>query len=431
MTVDIRTRSDAPIEPVDPTEVFDGLIAGALDLRGNELAAAAEFLSLQPLVVQVVAERATEGGAEAGGHTGALSWTLSVDDEGRPSIGAGANAGPTLTIDRTELAELLADQVTPIGWMISGALDLTRGHLDSLLNWWLILRALLDGTTPYLPGSVELTDAAGAPLDLHRRFTLDDDPAEMTDFLTRAGFLHIGGVFTPEEMRRIADDMSAAAPGYSPGDGRSWWATLNDGSERLVRMQGFDQHSPTVASILADGRMASIGALTGDGHLLPGSGSNRIEALYKPIGVVRGISDVPWHKDCSIGRHSYDCCSLTIGISVTGGDATSGLLKVVAGSHRALVWPSPSLQPGLDLPVVELATETGDVTVHLSCTLHMAQPPTETERKVLYTSLIMEPLNPTQAALAKQRLGTRREAAAVTVSQPRSETAVPTSRDRR
>ncbi len=60
----------------------------------------------------------------------------------------------------------------------------------------------------------------------------------------------------------------------------------------------------------------------------------------KPIGVVEGISDVPWHKDCSLGMHSYRCCGLTIGISVTGADARSGQLRVVAGSHRALVQPA-------------------------------------------------------------------------------------------
>ena len=56
----------------------------------------------------------------------------------------------------------------------------------------------------------------------------------------------------------------------------------------------------------------------------------------KPLDVVEGISDLPWHKDCSLGRHSYRCCSMTVGISVTGADAATGQLRVVAGSHRAL-----------------------------------------------------------------------------------------------
>jgi len=140
-------------------------------------------------------------------------------------------------------------------------------------------------------------------------------------------------------------------------------------------------------------------------------------ALVKPIGVVEGISDVPWHKDCSLGRHSYDCCSLTVGISVTGADRDSGQLRVVAGSHRALMWPA-MLRRDNDLPVVDLPTRTGDITVHLSCTLHMAQPPVTSERRVLYTGFRLP--TTTLDHGAQERLRAVREAAAVTVSQPPS-----------
>jgi ectoine hydroxylase-related dioxygenase (phytanoyl-CoA dioxygenase family) len=61
-------------------------------------------------------------------------------------------------------------------------------------------------------------------------------------------------------------------------------------------------------------------------------------------------------------------------VSVTGADERSGQLRVVAGSHRALVQPA-FVRRGLDLPQVDLPTQTGDVTVHLSCTLHMSQAP--------------------------------------------------------
>src|SRR5262249_6118462 len=77
-------------------------------------------------------------------------------------------------------------------------------------------------------------------------------------------------------------------------------------------------------------------------------------------------------------------CGLTVGISVTGADARSGQLRVVAGSHRALVQPA-FVRPSWGLPVLDLPTETGDATVHCSCTLHMAQPPVDRERKVMYT----------------------------------------------
>ena len=57
----------------------------------------------------------------------------------------------------------------------------------------------------------------------------------------------------------------------------------------------------------------------------------------------------------------------------------------MAGSHRVLM-PSSLADPSRSyLPVVPLPTEKGDLTVHLSCTLHEAQPPTAAERIVMYT----------------------------------------------
>jgi ectoine hydroxylase-related dioxygenase (phytanoyl-CoA dioxygenase family) len=100
--------------------------------------------------------------------------------------------------------------------------------------------------------------------------------------------------------------------------------------------------------------------------------------------VVKGISDVPWHRDCSFGRHTYGCAGTTVGISVTAGGAGTGQLRVVAGSHRANV-PSTGVRHIQDLPVVPLPTEAGDLTVHLSCTLHEAMPPVTGERKVMYS----------------------------------------------
>jgi hypothetical protein len=194
-------------------------------------------------------------------------------------------------------------------------------------------------------------------------------------------------------------------------------------------MEQFDHQSAAVASMVTDERLEAVAGLCDDGHAWPGPGANRIEALFKPIGVVRGISDVPWHKDCSLGRHSYECCSLTVGLSVTGAGPQSGQLQVVAGSHRAHMWPA-LLQPGLDLPVVELPTATGDVTVHLSCTLHMAQPPSARERRVLYAGLPLPPSDASAAAVGRARLRQVREAAPVSVSQPPVAAGVPPARRR-
>ena len=404
MSVDVRTRIDGDEPAVDPADLFGARLPAALDAARPRLAPSLDDLHLRILSVEV------------DGHT----WTMSrVDDAVVVSAGAVADA-ITLRLTSEQLRDLVTDQVTPIGWLASGTLDLEGGRLADVLNWWLVLRAALDGTTPHRAGDVDLTDADGRPLDLGRAFEPDEPVEEMADFLERAGYLHIGGLFDGELMAAVSADMDRAAPRYTKGDGRSWWATLADGSDALVRMQGFDKESPIVADLLADERLLGLSALSQDGHQWSRRPENRIEGLFKPLGVVQGISDIPWHKDCSLGRHSYDCCGITVGISVTGADETSGQLRVVAGSHRALVWPGPIVQPGIGLPEVDLPTEVGDVTIHLSCTMHMAQPPVDRPRRVMYTGMGLPSLAPDAAARARQRLGAIREAAPLTVSQPAS-----------
>ena len=153
----------------------------------------------------------------------------------------------------------------------------------------------------------------------------------------------------------------------------------------LDKVKAHLTHDAVALGLIDEERFQRIAHIPACGHITTREPGNRISALAKPIGVVKGISDVPWHKDCSLGRHSYECCGLTVGISVTGANAESGQLRVLPGSHRALVWPAPCIQPGLDLQPVDLPTQTGDITVHLSCTQHMSQPPLKQTRKVLYT----------------------------------------------
>ncbi len=322
------------------------------------------------------------------------------------------DANTIVLLSSDQLADLVTDQITPVGLMTAGLLDMPTGGIGDFLDWWLVLRSVLDSTPIHSPGSIDLPD------DLHRSFTPGDDPGEMRAFLEQAGFLHVRGVFERSEMETISADMDTAVPHYRVEDGRSWWARVADGSQRLVRMQGFESRSPTAAALLEDPRFVGLGEIPGCNHQPPGQGANRVEALFKPIGVMEGISDVPWHKDCSLGRHSYECCALTVGVSVTGADAGSGQLHVIAGSHRALVWPSLLDPSGLELPDVALPTETGDVTVHLSCTLHMAQPPVDRERRVLYTGFSLPQPDPGAAAAANRRLGrVARERAPLTTSQ--------------
>ncbi len=398
MSVDERTRVDGEIDAVDPAQCFGEVLPTAFEREQDLLAAAVSAYAPAPLVVDV------DGDA----------WTLAVD-RGVVRVRNGRDdAAPTvLRTTRAQLDDLVNDQVTVVGMQTNGSLDQPVGRFDALLDWWLLLRGALDARAPHTPGAIDLVDAGGAPLALDRSFAVDAPLDEMGDFLQRAGYLHITGVYDEGEMAAVSRDMDAAAPTYSRGDGRSWWAKNRAGDDLLVRMQYFDQVSPAVERLVGDDRLQRLAGLTGDDHVYGGMKDNRIEALFKPFDVVEGISDLPWHKDCALGRHSYDCCSMTVGISVSGADAVSGQLRTVAGSHRALMWPSLHNEHRSDLPTVPLPTRTGDLTVHLSCTLHQSVPPVERERRVLYTGFRLPPRGTDAERAALERLRAIREDAPI------------------
>jgi hypothetical protein len=253
-----------------------------------------------------------------------------------------------------------------------------------------VLRAVLDGREVYEPGSITFRARDGGALDLDRSFRLDDPREEIGHFLAEAGYLHIEGVFTEAEMAAVSAELDDAIAEATQDDGASWWARTAEGWY-ASRILGFNLKSPTLQELLSTDRFQAVGRFTDDEIVQrPPRTGDSAEGLDKRIGVVEGISDVSWHKDCSMGGHSRRCCGMVTGISVTGADAGSGELGVVAGSHRANV-QLIDLHPTLDLPRIPLPTRTGDVTVHCSCTLHMSRPPVERGRRVVYTGFDLAP----------------------------------------
>ena len=400
VSLDFRTRTDDDIRSVATQTFFEAELPALFEQRGELAVAGARELGVEPFTI------ATPSG----------TWTLALEGDGL-GVASGDTGAACVRLSDDDIADVINDLKTPMTFVTAGTLDMSRGNLGDLLDWWVVLRALIDGRRAHTAGSIEFRDRTGAPLDLHRSFGPDDDDAEIAHFLGEAGFVHLRGWFDPVVMDRISADMDRALPTYRRDDGRSWWARTADGADRCVRMQHFHEHSAATLALLEGEELARVGRLTADGYVGRSAG-NRIEALVKPIGVVEGISDVPWHKDCSLGMHSYNCCSLTVGVSVTGADEESGQLRVVAGSHRALVQPA-FVRRESALPVVDLPTEAGDATVHCSCTLHMAQPPVARERKVMYTGFGLAPKEGMgegqQRAMAA--IGAVREGAYKTVSQ--------------
>jgi hypothetical protein len=394
MSVDIRTRVDSDQAPVEAGLFFGETLPARLDARRDRFAAGASRLRLRDFCLEIDSE----------------PWTLAWKGD-RVSVASGSHGEARVRLTGEQLEDIVNDQSTPIAIMSNGLLDMPEGGLPDFLNWWLILRSALDDRRVHVAGDVEFT------LDTRRSFSMDDSDEEMRRFLEEAGYLHIRDFFSEEEMAAVEADFPKAAPHYEKGNVEGWFATTKDGEEHLVRMEGFDRYSETAVGLIEEDRFQRLSRIPGCGHTTTRKPGQRIGALTKPIGVVKGISDVPWHKDCSLGRHSYECCNLTVGISVTGADAESGQLRVVPGTHRALVWPAPCVQPGLDLHPIDLPTQTGDVTIHLSCTLHMSQPPVKRTRKVLYTGFGQVAPDAERAEANRARLTAVRSKTHTTISQ--------------
>jgi hypothetical protein len=368
MSVDMRTRLDKDIRSLARDEMLDQVLVDALSVHGDLAARGSEYLELPPL------------GFDVDGRAVTL-----VTDAGRMTLVPGTDrAGVLATLPASALSDLLQDTQSTMGLAMTSQVRITVGDINDWIGWEPALRALLDGRRVHEAGDVEFVDLDGSPLDVSRTFSVEDEPAQMAHFLEQAGFLHLRNVFDQDEMSALKDDVDEWLARATPDDGESWWATDADGHDHAVRVLFFYDKSTTLRSLLESPQYQMIGTLTGDGH----TPSRSAEGLVKPLGIVRGLSDLPWHKDCGQGRHSYYCNALTTGISVTGADRTSGALGVIPGSHRANT-RAASRDRRLDLQPLMLETNTGDVTVHCSDTLHRAHPPVDRTRHVVYSNFTL------------------------------------------
>lgn len=370
MTVDVRTRRQDEVRALGRDEILDAVLPDALRVHGDLGARGLAHLELPPLVLDVDGRAVTL--ASSGG-----TLTLSSKADA---------AGVTAELGAEALSDLLQDSVSTMGLAMTSRVQITEGSINDWIGWEPVLRALLDGRKVHEPGDVTFVDLDGDPLDLDRTFTVDDDREEMRQFVEQAGFLHLRNVFEEPEMAALGDDIDEWLGRAETGDAEYWWATDEAGTELPVRVLFFYDKSETLRRLVDDERYRWIGDLTGDGHVHKRGG----EGLVKPLGIVRGLSDLPWHKDCGQGMHSFFCNGLTCGISVTGADRVSGALGVIPGSHRANTMAT-GRDRHLDLRPRKLETQTGDVTIHCSDTLHRAYPPVERPRKVVYSGFVLPP----------------------------------------
>jgi hypothetical protein len=373
--LDRRTRRDEDRHHMTPEEFFALEFPRLAARHGHLVASGMEALAARPLTIEVEGE----------------AWTMRRAG-GTVVLQQGA-VGDALIVTLTpeQFSDWAQNQMSFNGFTVARNLHYRNGSIEDVSVWDSLWICLLEGWVA-TDDQLSFLDRHGAPLDLATSFGPDDDPADIAHFLREAGFLHLKGWLDPADMDRIMADMDRVLPLYHEGDGKSWWATLEDGTRRCVRLQRFIEHSPTTARVLSGEAWMRMRRILGrENELAPKPVEERtIEALYKPVGVVSGPSDVSFHRDCHLGRHAYVCSRMTIGIALTSTTKENGYLQVAAGSHRVAM-PVEIAKTRPYLPVVALPTASGDLTVHLSCTLHESKPPVFAERRVMYTEIPLAP----------------------------------------
>jgi hypothetical protein len=380
--LDRRTCADDDIAPLTARAVFEERFTALSRANGQLVADAARQLGTRALTV--------ECGDEV--------WSMLVEGQDLHIRPGSARGALVVRFTPDELSSWAQHQRSLNSFLLTGT-DWYRGGDERDISLWdSLLLTLLYGWPTV--GEVDFVDRHGAPLDLDRCFTPDDDPDEVAHFLREAGFLHLRGWVDPGAMAEISADMDRERPGYVEGDGRSWWAEVEGGDRVCVRMQEWAERSPATAAMLRSDRWEQLRDTLAAGERFEPApvGGRRIEALVKPLRVVSGPSDLTFHRDCYLGRHAYDCAGVTVGVSVTASSEANGQLRVIPGSHRVAMPVHIAMHEPF-LPVRALTTEVGDLTVHLSCTLHEATPPVVSERRVLYTGFGLE-ARPSRAGAA-------------------------------
>lgn len=363
---DLRLRSVDDVREFDVVQFHEVEVPRMMSTNGALAARTLRNSGLESIVIDV------------DGH--AYTWDL--DPAGNLRITPGDHGRARADLDRAWFSDLVGNVRSAVAVLVSGEPVMTRGNIMHLIAWETTVRSLVDGWPSYAPGELEFIDRDGSPLDLTRSFVLDDDPEEQMHFLAEAGFLLLKGVFSPEQVARMNAAVDALKAAASPESDDTWYATVGGSDERIcVRVNDLPEDA---LGLSVDERLGGFVAHADARHLF-----DHIDVLMKPVDVIEGISDLPWHKDCSLGLHSYQCLQIVCGISLTPSGADNGQLGVVAGSHRINL-DQFGLSDEIDLPQVFITTEPGDVTVHTSCTLHCSTPPVHSPRRVAYATYMME-----------------------------------------
>ena len=269
---------------------------------GNGALAAPDLVGVEPIAFRLPDGRAYTYAA------GAATVDVQPGDVAAKTV---------VEMDEATWSDFVQELRTCFGLLYSGLASFPRGGFEALMRWEPALRSMFDGRPLYDPGAV-------ADLDLEHSFSLADSDDDLEAFLDRAGFLHVRGVFDPDEIVQVRGEVERIGASASPDDGRSWWATRADGTEVCCRLTYTTLASAHIAALVDDPRLRRIVGLVDSGLEPTLDCLDGFSVVLKHPTVTEGLSDLPWHRDCGLGGHPVLCPGVQIGIQLDAATRAPG-----------------------------------------------------------------------------------------------------------
>lgn len=302
--------------------------------------------------------------------------TYAVRD-GRVEVVPGSDGAKTrIVLAQASLDGLARDLESPAGLIYGGRAQAKSGDLMDFMQWEPALRLLHTGRPVYDPTAIDLRDRRGEPLDPTRSFRLDDDREDMAHFLRTAGYLFVRDVLSSDEVERLQAEAERLRHEAREGDQESWWGKREDGATVLCRVLRAGR-LPAMRSLHGDPRIEGLAALCDVPMALAMGPEEKdgVTLLWKQPGVVEGLGDLPWHRDCGLGGHASMCPTAVVSVFLGPNTPEAGELRFLPGSWQTS-FPHQSADSPLAPRGVAPRARAGDVTIHYGDVVHVAPPPT-------------------------------------------------------
>src|SRR5262245_6904950 len=262
------------------------------------------------------------------------TFTWIASDGGVRVVEGDAEADTLVELSERTFSEFLHELLTASGAVMTGRARLVRGTAAGWQRWEPAIQSLCSGREIYGPAVWRtLVDRAGAPLDLRRRFSPDEDVEEMRHFFETAGFLHLEAVFGAAEVERFGAEVEHVRARSAPGDPFSWWSVNSAGREVVTRINYLGRHSPPLQALSHDLRLQRFARLAGAEMRVCDDRLDGPMVFIKNAHVVKGNGDLGWHVDDGIGGHPVMCPLIQAGIQADPANPQNGQVAVHPRPH--------------------------------------------------------------------------------------------------